>query len=61
MTGRSYKDYDKILCSMPSRPDVLKMVDAMHGVIYINKDAADDANIVYLMTEYSTSFGFYTP
>lgn len=56
MTGRPYKDYDKILCSMPSRPDVLKMVDAMHGVIYINKDAADDANIVLLMTEYSAGF-----
>ena len=56
MTGRQYKDYDKILCSMPSRPDVLKMVDTMHGVIYINKDAADDANIVLLMTEYSAGF-----
>lgn len=56
MTGRPYKDYDKILCSMPSRPDVLKMVDALHGVIYINKDAADDANIVILITEYSAGF-----
>jgi hypothetical protein len=56
MTGRPYKDYDKILCSMPSRTDVLKMVDAMHGVIYINKDAAEDANVVILMTEYSAGF-----
>ena len=61
MTNKPYKNYDRILCSMPSRPDVLKMVDALHGVIYINKDAVDDANIVYLMTEYSTSFGFYAP
>jgi hypothetical protein len=56
MTGRPYKDYDKILCSMPSRPDVLKMVDALHGVIYINKDAAEDASVVILMTEYSAGF-----
>jgi hypothetical protein len=56
MTGRPYKDYDKILCSMPSRPDVLKMVDALHGLIYINKDAADDANIVILIMGYSAGF-----
>lgn len=60
MISKPYKDYDRILCSMPDMPEVLKVVDTMHGVIYINKDAAPDAKIIKYLTEYGTQFCFGT-
>ena len=57
MTRRPYREYAKIPCRIPERPDILRMVDAVHGVIYINTCAADDAKIIYLMTEYCTGLG----
>lgn len=56
MTSKPYKDYEKVLCHLAGRPDVVKMVDTMHGVIYINQDAAPDAKIVLYLTEYSNQF-----
>ena len=43
MTSKPYKDYEKVAFGMPGRPDVLKLVDTVHGVVYINTCAAEDA------------------
>lgn len=56
MTSKPYKDYEKVAFGMPGRPDVLKMVDTVHGIIYINTCAAEDAKIIMYMTEYSSTF-----
>lgn len=56
MTRKPYKDYEKVEFGMPGRPDVLKMVDTVHGVVYINTCAAEDAKIIMYMTEYSSTF-----
>ena len=56
MTRRPYREYAKIPCRIPERPDILRMVDAVHGVIYINTCAAEDAKIIMYMTEYSSFF-----
>ena len=56
MTSKPYKDYEKVPFGMPGRPDVLKMVDTVHGVVYINTCAAEDANIIMYISEYSSTF-----
>lgn len=42
----SYKDYRRVMHRMPDRPDVLKLVDAHDGIVYVNADAQPDANII---------------
>ncbi len=56
MVGRPYREFARIHCRIPERPDILRMVDAVHGVIYINTCAAEDAKIIMYMTEYSSFF-----
>mgnify|MGYP006991700622 CR=1 FL=1 len=56
MACKPYKDYEKRFFEMPDRPYVLKIVDTIHGIIYLNQDAAGDAKVVILVTEYSAGF-----
>lgn len=56
MTNKPYKRYDKVACHMPSRPDIVKMVDTLNGVIYINLDAQQDANMIMYLSEYGTEY-----
>lgn len=58
MTKMPYKDYRKISFRMPERPDVLKMVDTIHGVIYINQSAAEDAKIIIYISNLSAEYCF---
>lgn len=44
-----YKKFRREPLQMPHCPDVLRVVDARNGIVYINVDAAVDANIVLLL------------
>ncbi len=44
-----YKKFRREALHMPQRPDVLRVVDARNGVVYINVDAAADAKLIWLL------------
>lgn len=50
-----YKDYLRITHHMPERPDVLKMVDAYNGIVYLNLDALPDANVIWYLSPFMCS------
>lgn len=44
-----YKKFRRELLNMPQRPDVLRVVDARNGIIYINTAAQSEAKIICLL------------
>lgn len=56
MTSKLYKDYVKVPCRLPEQPEVLKMVDTLHGVVYVNLAAQPGANVVLLLSDYGAEY-----
>lgn len=44
-----YKKFRRESLQMPQCPDVLRVVDVRNGIVYINVDAAVDANLIWLL------------
>lgn len=46
---RDYRTFKRQLTHMSDYPQVRRVVDVRHGVVYINVDAAADAKLIWLL------------
>ena len=44
-----YKDYRRKKVDLPHEPEVLRIVDARHGVVYVNTAAREGAKLIILL------------
>lgn len=47
----SYKGYRREPVELPHMPEVLRIVDARNGVVYVNTAAREDAKLIVLLPD----------